>query len=222
MSGMILLGPPGAGKGTVAAYVQRKRDVPVVSTGHLLRQAIAAGTPLGLAAKTLMDQGHLVSDDVVIGLVKDFLAQPVCQHGALFDGFPRTVGQAEAILTERIGIRLVCCLTVADDVIVARMSGRRVHPASGRVYHIDNAPPQQAGLDDETGEPLETRPDDQPEVVLDRLRVYHAQTKPLIAFYRARAVVDQSLVFVEVDASQAVAQVQAEVLRHVDVAMHAV
>ena len=215
MSGMILLGPPGAGKGTIAAYIQRERDLPVVSTGHLLRQAIAAGTPLGLAAKTLMDQGQLVSDEVVVGLVRDFLTQPVCRHGYLFDGFPRTVVQAEAILSERIAIRLVCCLTVSEEVIVARMSGRRVHPASGRVYHIDNAPPKREGLDDETGEPLATRADDQPEVVLDRLRVYHQQTKPLIDFYRTRAALEPDLAFVEVDASQPVAQVQSEVLRMV-------
>ncbi len=211
MSGLILLGPPGAGKGTVAAHLQEALGVPVVSTGHLLRQAIAAKTALGLAAQSAMDQGQLVSDAVVIGLVKAFLAQPDCQHGFLFDGFPRTVVQAESMVQANIDVQLVCCLQVPDAVIVARMSGRRVHAPSGRVYHIEHAPPQRDGLDDVTGEPLTQRADDHPDVVLDRLRIYHQQTEPVVAFFQALSA-QSSMRFVTVDAAQPLTKVLVDVM----------
>ncbi|WP_417069903.1 adenylate kinase [Niveibacterium terrae] len=180
---LILLGPPGAGKGTQAKFICEKFGIPQISTGDMLRAAIKAGTPLGLAAKKVMDAGQLVSDDIIIGLVKERLTQPDCAKGYLFDGFPRTIPQAEAMKTSGVAIDFVLQIDVPDEEIVARMSGRRVHLASGRTYHVVFNPPKVEGLDDETGEALIQRDDDRAETVKKRLDVYHAQTAPLVKYY---------------------------------------
>lgn len=184
---LILLGPPGAGKGTQAKLLAARLHIPHLSTGDMLRAAVKAGTPLGLAAKKVMDAGHLVSDDIIVDLVLERLAQPDCAHGYLFDGFPRTIAQADALRHARVGIDVVLEISVPDAEIVERISGRRVHPASGRTYHVHNHPPRVAGLDDVTGEPLVQRDDDREEIVRKRLEVYHAQTKPLVDYYSAWA-----------------------------------
>jgi adenylate kinase len=178
----ILLGGPGAGKGTQANYIKQRYDIPQISTGDMLRAAVKEGTPLGLEAKKVMDAGGLVSDDIIIGLVKERIALDDCANGFLFDGFPRTIAQAEA-LKDGVDIDAVVEIDVDDNEIIKRMSGRRVHAASGRSYHIIYNPPQVAGKDDETGEDLMQREDDAEETVRERLRVYHQQTKPLIGYY---------------------------------------
>lgn len=180
---LILIGPPGAGKGTQAAFIKEKFGIPQISTGDMLRAAVKAGTPLGLAAKEVMDKGQLVSDDIIIGLVKERLTQPDCANGFLFDGFPRTIPQAEALQTAGIPIDFVLEIAVPDEEIVSRMSGRRVDPVSGRTYHIKYNPPKVEGKDDITGDPLIQRDDDKEEVVLKRLSVYHTQTEALVKFY---------------------------------------
>ena len=180
---LILIGPPGAGKGTQAGFITGKFGIPQISTGDMLRTAIKAGTELGLAAKKVMDTGSLVSDDIVIALVKERLKQPDCERGYLFDGFPRTIAQAEAMRAAQVPIEYVLEIDVPDDEIVARMSGRRVHVASGRTYHIRFNPPKVPGKDDLTGEDLVLRGDDAEETVRKRLQVYHSQTQPLIAYY---------------------------------------
>ena len=181
---LILLGPPGAGKGTQAAFIKELYGIPQISTGDMLRAAVQAGTPLGLAAKKVMDSGALVSDDIIIALVKERLQAPDCAKGYLFDGFPRTIPQADAMKDAAVPIDFVLEIAVPDDAIVERMSGRRVHPASGRSYHVKFNPPKVAGRDDLTGEPLIQRDDDKEETVKKRLAVYHAQTEPLVAYYR--------------------------------------
>jgi adenylate kinase len=180
---IILLGAPGAGKGTQAKFLCEKYDIPQISTGDMLRAAVKAGTPLGVQAKEIIDQGGLVSDDIIIGLVKERIQEDDCKNGCLFDGFPRTIPQADALKTEGIDIDAVINFDVADEEIIARLSGRRVHPASGRVYHIAHNPPKQEGLDDETGEPLVQREDDKEATVRKRLGVCHEQTKPLVEYY---------------------------------------
>ena len=180
---LILLGPPGAGKGTQANFIREKYGIPQISTGDMLRAAVKAGTPLGRAAQKVMDAGQLVSDDIIIGLVQDRLKQPDCQRGYLFDGFPRTIPQAEALKRAGVPIDHVLEIEVPDDEIVARMSGRRVHPASGRSYHVKFNPPKVAGKDDLTGEPLIQRDDDREETVKKRLEVYRALTRPLVDYY---------------------------------------
>jgi adenylate kinase len=180
---LILLGPPGAGKGTQAAFLTKKFGIPQISTGDMLRAAVKAGTPLGVAAKKVMDSGQLVSDDIIIGLVKERLKQPDCARGYLFDGFPRTIPQAEAMKTAGVALDYVLEIDVPDDEIVTRMSGRRVHPASGRTYHVKFNPPKREGHDDQTGEPLIQRDDDREETVKKRLEVYRAQTRPLVDYY---------------------------------------
>ena len=180
---VILLGAPGAGKGTQAQYICKEFGIPQISTGDMLRAAVKAETPLGLAAKEVMDAGRLVSDDIMIGLVKERLEQPDCANGCLFDGFPRTIPQAEALRDSGVDIDHVVEVAVDDEEIIERMAGRRVHLASGRTYHIIYNPPKKDGFDDETGEPLIQRDDDQESVVRDRLSVYHEQTEPLIHFY---------------------------------------
>ena len=180
---LILLGPPGAGKGTQAAFIREKYGIPQISTGDMLRAAVKAGTPLGLAAKKVMDAGQLVSDDIIIGLVKERLKQPDCAGGYLFDGFPRTIPQAEALKLAQVPLDCVLEIDVPDDEIIVRMSGRRVHPASGRTYHLRFNPPRRDGLDDVTGEPLVQRDDDREETVKKRLEVYRAQTRPLVDYY---------------------------------------
>jgi len=180
---LILLGAPGAGKGTQATFICQKYGIPQISTGDMLRAAVKASTPLGLAAKKVMDSGALVSDDIIIGLVKERIAQPDCANGFLFDGFPRTIPQAEAMVQAGVDIGAVVEIAVDDEEVVKRIVGRRVHPGSGRVYHVVYAPPKVAGKDDVTGEELVQRPDDQEETVRERLRVYHAQTAQLIGYY---------------------------------------
>ena len=184
---LILLGPPGAGKGTQANYIKEKFNIPQISTGDILRAATKAGTPLGIAAKKVMDAGNLVSDDIIIGLVKERLKDPDCSNGFLFDGFPRTIPQAQAIKDAGIQIDFVVEIDVADKEIVRRMSGRRVHPASGRTYHVVFNPPKVEGKDDITGEALVQRPDDSEDTVYKRLDVYHDQTEPLVNYYTAWA-----------------------------------
>jgi adenylate kinase len=180
---IILLGGPGAGKGTQAGYLTEKYGIPQISTGDMLRAAVKAGTPLGLEAKKVMDSGGLVSDDIILGLVKERVAQPDCGKGFLFDGFPRTVVQAEALKTEQIPVDAVVEIDVEDGEIIRRMSGRRVHLASGRTYHVVFNPPKVEGKDDVTGAALIQRDDDQEETVRKRLEVYHEQTEPLIDYY---------------------------------------
>jgi len=180
---LILLGPPGAGKGTQAGFITERFSIPQISTGDMLRAAIRAGTSLGLAAKKVMDAGQLVSDDIIIGLVKERLQQPDCARGYLLDGFPRTIAQADALKAAGIGIDYVLEIDVENEQIVTRMSGRRVHPASGRTYHIKFNPPKVEGIDDVSGEPLIQRDDDKAETVLKRLEVYRSQTLPLVAYY---------------------------------------
>jgi adenylate kinase len=180
---LILLGAPGAGKGTQASFLCQKYGIPQISTGDMLRAAVKAGTPLGLQAKQIMDAGGLVSDDIIIGLVKERLTQPDCARGFLFDGFPRTIPQADAMKTAGVKIDTVLEIDVPDEAIIERMSGRRVHPASGRSYHLKFNPPKVEGKDDLTGEPLIQRDDDQEATVRKRLEVYKNQTRPLVAYY---------------------------------------
>lgn len=184
---VILLGPPGAGKGTQAAFISERFGIPQISTGDMLRAAVKEGTPLGVEAKKVMDAGGLVSDGIIIGLVKERIAQPDCANGFLFDGFPRTIAQADALKAEDIRIDAVVELRVDDEEIVKRMSGRRVHPGSGRVYHVTYNPPKVEGQDDVTGEPLVQRDDDHEDTVRKRLDVYHLQTKPLVEYYSSWA-----------------------------------
>ncbi|MDI1301081.1 MAG: adenylate kinase [bacterium] len=184
---IILLGAPGAGKGTQAQLIMQKYGIPQISTGDMLRAAVKAGTELGLAAKKIMDAGGLVSDELIIGLVKDRIAQPDCANGFLFDGFPRTIPQAEAMIAAGVNIDHVIEIQVADSEIIERLSGRRVHPASGRVYHIKYNPPKTAGKDDVTGEELVQREDDKEETVKKRLDIYHTQTELLVGFYQKLA-----------------------------------
>lgn len=180
---LILLGPPGAGKGTQAAFITEAFGIPQISTGDMLRAAVKAQTPLGLQAKQVMDSGALVSDDIIIGLVQERLQQSDCQTGYLFDGFPRTIPQADALKNAAVKLDFVVEISVPEEDIIERMSGRRIHPASGRTYHVKFNPPKQAGVDDETGEPLIQRDDDHEETVRNRLRVYREQTSPLVAYY---------------------------------------
>jgi adenylate kinase len=182
---LILLGPPGAGKGTQATFIKEAFGIPQISTGDMLRAAVKAGTPLGLAAKKVMDSGALVSDDIIIGLVQERLRESDCERGYLFDGFPRTIPQADAMKDAAVRIDHVLEIDVPDAAIVERMSGRWVHPASGRTYHVRFNPPRRPGLDDETGEPLVQRDDDREDTVKKRLAVYHAQTEPLVAYYKS-------------------------------------
>jgi len=181
---LILLGAPGAGKGTQAQYITDKYGIPQISTGDMLRAAVKAGTDLGLKAKAVMDSGGLVSDDIIIGLVKERIGEADCANGFLFDGFPRTIPQAEAMVEAQVSIDHVVEIAVDDDEIISRLGGRRVHPGSGRIYHTQYNPPKQEGLDDETGEALVQRDDDKEDTVRHRLSVYHAQTHPLIEFYQ--------------------------------------
>ncbi len=180
---MILLGPPGAGKGTQARFICERYGIPQISTGDMLRAAVAAGTELGKQAKTVMDSGGLVSDDIIIGLVKERITEPDCASGFLFDGFPRTLAQAEAMRDAGVDIDAVVEIAVPDDDIVARLSGRRSHPGSGRVYHVTFNPPKVEGVDDITGEPLVHRDDDREETIRNRLTNYHAQTEVLTSYY---------------------------------------
>ena len=180
---LVLLGPPGAGKGTQASFITERFGIPQISTGDMLRTAVKAGTPLGVEAKKIMDAGQLVSDDIIIGLVKERLKRADCKPGYLFDGFPRTIPQAEAMRAASVPLDFVLEIDVPDEEIIQRMGGRRVHPASGRTYHVKFNPPKAEGRDDVTGEPLVQRDDDREATVRKRLEVYRAQTRPLVEYY---------------------------------------
>lgn len=211
---VILLGPPGAGKGTQAAFIAQKLNIPQISTGDMLRAAVKAGTPLGQEAKKVMDAGGLVSDSLIIGLVKERISQPDCQNGFLFDGFPRTIAQADALKAENIKIDAVVELQVDDEEIVRRISGRRIHPGSSRIYHIRYNPPKEAEKDDVTGEPLIQRDDDKEETVRRRLEVYHQQTRPLVDYYSSWAQQGDELAprYLAVDGLGAVDEVQQRIM----------
>jgi len=180
---IILLGSPGSGKGTQAQFITEKYAIPQISTGDMLRAAVREGSPLGLAAKKVMDVGGLVSDEIILGLIKERIAQADCAKGFLLDGFPRTIAQAEGLKKMGVGIDYVVEIVVDDEEIIERMAGRRVHPTSGRTYHIKYNPPKQEGIDDVTGEALIQRDDDKEETVRKRLNVYHEQTQPLVGYY---------------------------------------
>jgi adenylate kinase len=205
---IILLGAPGAGKGTQAGFLTKKYNIPQISTGDMLRAAIKAGTQLGKIAKAAIDAGQLVTDDIIIGLVKDRIAQDDCKNGFLLDGFPRTLAQADAVKNAGIQIDGVIEIDVADEEIVKRMSGRRAHLASGRTYHLIYNPPKVEGKDDETGEDLVQRDDDKEEVVLDRLKVYHEQTKPLIGYYTNEAKNNSNIKYITVDGTMDISDVE--------------
>ncbi|WP_348720624.1 adenylate kinase [uncultured Alcanivorax sp.] len=189
---VILLGAPGAGKGTQAQFIKEQFNIPQISTGDMLRAAVKAGTPLGLEAKKVMDAGGLVSDDIILGLVKERISEDDCANGFLFDGFPRTIPQAQALVEQGVDIDFVVEIDVDDEEIIERLSGRRVHPSSGRVYHIKYNPPKEDGKDDETGEELVQRDDDKEETVRKRLEVYQSQTRPLVDFYQDLAKKDDA------------------------------
>ena len=205
---IILLGAPGAGKGTQAQFLTKKYDIPQISTGDMLRAAIKAGTQMGKMAKEFMDAGKLVTDEIIIGLVKDRIADDDCKNGFLLDGFPRTIPQAEAVTAAGIEIDAVIEIDVPDEEIVTRMSGRRVHQDSGRTYHLVYNPPRVEGKDDETGEDLIQRADDKEEIVKDRLKVYHDQTQPLVNYYQTQAKNIDSLEYIRVDGTQDIKIVQ--------------
>jgi adenylate kinase len=206
MKNIILLGPPGAGKGTQADLICDLYNIPKISTGDMLREAVASGSDFGKKVSNILDTGGLVSDEIIGSLIKDRLAQPDCENGSLFDGVPRTLGQANELKNMGVNFTHVVEIHVDDEVIVNRMSGRRVHPGSGRNYHVDFNPPKSEGVDDDTGEPLIQREDDKPETVLKRLNVYHEQTKPLSDFYTKQAE-DTDLIYINVDGSKSVDEV---------------
>lgn len=209
---IILLGAPGAGKGTQAQFLTKTFGIPQISTGDMLRAAIKAGTELGTLAKSFMDSGKLVTDEIIIGLVKERILEDDCKNGFLLDGFPRTVPQADALKEAGVAIDAVIEIDVADSVIVERMSGRRAHLASGRTYHVVFNPPKVEDKDDETGEELVQRADDKAEVVLDRLRVYHEQTAPLVNYYQGVAAADSSVKYITIDGTQKIDAVEQEIL----------
>lgn len=209
---IILLGAPGAGKGTQAQFLTKRYNIPQISTGDMLRAAIKAGTEMGKMAKAAMDAGKLVTDDIIIGLVKDRITEDDCKNGYLLDGFPRTLAQADAVTNAGIAIDAVIEIDVSDDEIVKRMSGRRAHLTSGRTYHIIYNPPKVEGKDDITGEDLVQRDDDKESVVLDRLKVYHELTKPLIGYYKDQASKNTSIKYITVDGTANIADVEAAII----------
>ena len=208
----ILLGPPGAGKGTQARFVCEAHGIPQISTGDMLRNAIASGSPLGRQAKAVMDAGELVPDDIVVGLVRERIDQPDCVAGFLLDGFPRTIPQARAVVDAGIGIDHVVEIALDDDEVVRRIAGRRIHEPSGRVYHVDFNPPRVDGRDDETGEALVQRDDDREVTVRERLGVYHRQTAPLSEFYQGLAAKNSALEYRSVDGGGGVTEIRDQIL----------
>lgn len=208
---IILLGGPGAGKGTQAEFICEHFGIPKISTGDMLRAAVQAGTPLGKAAKEVMDSGGLVSDEIILGLVRERVAEGDCGNGFLFDGFPRTIPQAEGLEASGIAIDKVIEIAVDDEEIVRRMSGRRVHPGSGRTYHVEFNPPRTPDRDDETGEPLIQRDDDAEATVRKRLAVYHEQTRPLVEYYSSRARNDDALDYRSVEGVGTVEEIRARI-----------
>jgi adenylate kinase len=213
---IILLGAPGAGKGTQAQFLTKKYNIPQISTGDMLRAAIKAGTEMGKIAKEAMDSGKLVTDDIIIGLVKDRIAEDDCKNGYLLDGFPRTLAQADAVTNAGIEIDAVIEIDVPDEEIVKRMSGRRAHLASGRTYHIVYNPPKVEGKDDITGEDLVQRDDDKEDVVLDRLKVYHDQTEPLIGYYKEQAQKNKNLKYIRVDGTADIKDVEEAIISQLE------
>ena len=208
---LILLGAPGVGKGTQAQFITETYQIPQISTGDMLREAVKAETPLGLKVKAVMDRGDLVTDDIIIALVKDRISQPDCENGFLFDGFPRTIPQADALVDQGIDLDAIVEIAVPFDEIIKRMSGRRVHPGSGRTYHVEYNPPVKEGVDDETGEPLIQREDDHEDTVRDRLKVYEEQTSPLVAYYQAKAASSQ-LQYFSIEGQGTVVEIKEKVL----------
>lgn len=200
---IILLGPPGSGKGTQAQYLCERYEIPKISTGDMLRQNVADNTPLGISAKQIMDAGQLVPDDIIINMVKERIQKPDCKNGFLFDGFPRTVKQAEALTNSNMNIDIVIEIDVSDDEIIQRLSGRRVHVGSGRVYHIIHQPPQTPDKDDITGEPLILRDDDKPDTIKKRLEIYRIQTHPITAYYMRLAALGNNLKYIKVNGTAA-------------------
>lgn len=209
---IILLGAPGAGKGTQAQFLTKQYNIPQISTGDMLRAAIKAGTELGQQAKAFMDAGKLVTDEIIIGLVKERIQESDCANGFLLDGFPRTVPQADALKGAGVAIDAVIEIDVPDSEIVNRMAGRRVHPGSGRTYHINYNPPKVEGKDNETGEDLIQRDDDKAEVVLDRLNVYHEQTAPLVSYYQSEAEKNPSIKYIKVDGTRKIDDVEKAII----------
>ena len=209
---IILLGPPGAGKGTQAQFIQDQLNIPQISTGDMLRAAVSSGSELGLRVKAVMDSGALVSDDIIIELVKERIGQSDCANGFLFDGFPRTIPQAEAMREAGVPIDVVLEIQVNDEELVARITGRRVHPGSGRVYHVLYNPPKQDGFDDVTGEALQQRPDDTEATVRERLSVYAEQTQPLIAYYRGQ----DGIRYIEIDGLGEVSAIQDTIAQNLE------
>ena len=208
---MILLGAPGAGKGTQAKFLTEAYEIPQISTGDMLRAAVKAGTEVGLKAKEVMDSGGLVTDDIIIDIVKDRIQEDDCNSGFLFDGFPRTIPQAEALRDAGVDIDVVLEIDVPDDEIVKRLSGRRVHLDSGRVYHVEFNPPAQEGLDDETGEPLIQRDDDTEETVRKRLSLYHEQTLPLVSFYTEMEKNSGAVKFIKINGTASIEVIVADI-----------
>ncbi len=207
---IILLGPPGAGKGTQAEIICKNFSIPHISTGDMLREAIANETATGKIAKEIMDAGNLVPDDVIVSMVKERIKKEDCRNGFLFDGFPRTIPQADALENQEIFVNVVLELTLKDELIINRMSGRRVHQPSGRSYHLEFNPPEKDGVDDLTGEPLIQRDDDKPETVKNRLEVYWEQTNPLIVYYRSKSV-QTDLKYIEIDGSKSMEKVSSQI-----------
>ena len=208
---IILLGAPWAGKGTQAKFISDHLNIPQISTGDMLRASVSKGTELGLKAKVLMEKGELVPDDLILDLVKDRISEKDCANGFLFDGFPRTLDQANALKDKGIKIDCVIEIMVDDDEIIQRMSGRRVHTASGRTYHIKYNPPKQENIDDETGEPLIQRPDDNEETVRKRLAIYHDQTSPLVDFYKKSSLVQNGNRYIEVNGVGDISTIQEQI-----------
>ena len=207
---IVLLGPPGSGKGTQAEIISKNLSIPHISTGDMLREAIANETDIGKQAKEIMDAGDLVPDEVIINLVKERINEADCKNGYLFDGFPRTIPQADALDNQEIFLDVVLELTLDDEQIINRMSGRRIHQSSGRSYHLEFNPPKDDGVDDITGEPLIQRDDDKPETVKNRLEVYWEQTNPLIVYYRSKSV-QTDLKYIEIDGSRAMDEVSSQI-----------
>jgi adenylate kinase len=215
---LVLLGCPGAGKGTQATFIKDKFHIHQISTGDMLRAAAKAGTPVGLEAKKVMDQGRLVSDDIMIKLVKDRLSQPDCAKGCLLDGFPRTIPQAEALRENNIYLDYIIEISVPDDELIKRLSGRRIHPGSGRIYHNMYNPPKVKDTDDETGEPLIQRVDDMEETIRHRITVYHKQTEPLINYYTQAAKVNDphAPIYIKVDGMGSVEEIRDKIFKQLE------
>ena len=213
---IILLGAPGAGKGTQAQFISKHLNIPQISTGDMLRAAVASQTGLGLKAKDIMEKGELVPDDLILDLVKDRISENDCVNGFLFDGFPRTLDQASALKDKGVAIDCVIEIKVDDNEIIQRMSGRRVHPGSGRTYHITHNPPKKKNIDNETGEPLIQRPDDNEETVKKRLAIYHEQTYPLVEFYKSLSNDESSTNYIEINGIGSIEEIQSQITDNIE------